>query len=328
MQTTKLGSQGLEVGAIGLGCMGMSFSYAPFPPIEDSIQVIRKAYELGVTMFDTAEVYGPYNNEEIVGQAIAPFRKDICVATKFGFNIQNGQIAGLNSRPEHIRKVVDESLKRLNVEKIDLLYQHRVDPEVPIEDVAGTVGDLVKEGKVLYFGLSEAGAQTIRKAHATFPVSALQSEYSLWYRNHELEILPTIQELGIGLVAYSPLGKGFLTGKMDEKRTFEAGDIRGVIPRFTEEARIANKALLDALQKIADAQQCSLGQLALAWVVARHTQYVPIPGTTKIHRLEENVAAAAIELSVEQVQELNEISEKIAILGARYPEASEKATGR
>jgi len=328
MQTTKLGSQGLEVGAIGLGCMGMSFSYAPFPPIEDSIQVIRKAYELGVTMFDTAEVYGPYNNEEIVGQAIAPFRKDICVATKFGFNIQNGQIAGLNSRPEHIRKVVDESLKRLNVEKIDLLYQHRVDPEVPIEDVAGTVGDLVKEGKVLYFGLSEAGAQTIRKAHATFPVSALQSEYSLWYRNHELEILPTIQELGIGLVAYSPLGKGFLTGKMDEKRTFEAGDIRGVIPRFTEEARIANKVLLDALQKIADAQQCSLGQLALAWVLARHPQYVPIPGTTKIHRLEENVAAAAIELSVEHVQELNDISEKIAILGARYPEASEKATGR
>ncbi len=328
MKTRKLGSQGLEVGAIGLGCMGMSFSYAPFPPIEESIALIRKAYEYGVTMFDTAEVYGPFTNEELLGQAIAPFRKNICIATKFGFNIQDGKMMGLNSRPEHIKKVVDQSLMRLNVEKIDLLYQHRVDPEVPIEEVAGTVGDLVKEGKVLYFGLSEAGAQTIRKAHATFPVSALQSEYSLWYRNHEHEILPTIQELGIGLVAYSPLGKGYLTGKLDEKRTFEPGDIRGVIPRFTEEARLANKALLDALHGLALLKNCSLGQLALAWVLARHPQYIPIPGTTKIHRLEENIAAESIGLTEKEVLELNEISEQIAVVGARYPEASEKATGR
>ncbi|MEY2792139.1 MAG: hypothetical protein RJA76_131 [Bacteroidota bacterium] len=328
MKTRKLGSQGLEVGAIGLGCMGMSFSYAPFPPIEESIALIRKAYEYGVTMFDTAEVYGPFTNEELLGQAIAPFRKNICIATKFGFNIQDGKMMGLNSRPEHIKKVVDQSLMRLNVEKIDLLYQHRVDPEVPIEEVAGTVGDLVKEGKVLYFGLSEAGAQTIRKAHATFPVSALQSEYSLWYRNHEHEILPTIQELGIGLVAYSPLGKGYLTGKLDEKRTFEPGDIRGVIPRFTEEARLANKALLDALHGLALIKNCSLGQLALAWVLARHPQYIPIPGTTKIHRLEENIAAESIGLTEKEVLELNEISEQIAVVGARYPEASEKATGR
>lgn len=328
MQKRKLGSQGLQVGAIGLGCMGMSFSYAPFPPIEDSIELIRKAYDLGVTMFDTAEVYGPFDNEEIVGKAIAPFRKDICVATKFGFNIQDGKMMGLNSRPDHIRKVVDQSLKRLNVEKIDLLYQHRVDPEVPIEDVAGTVGDLVKEGKVLYFGLSEAGAQTIRKAHATFPITALQSEYSLWYRNHEHEILPTIQELGIGLVAYSPLGKGFLTGTMDEKQTFQDGDIRKVIPRFSEEARIANRTLLDALQTIANEMNCTLGQLALAWVLARYPEYVPIPGTTKIHRLKENVEASEIEFSAHQLQTLNDLSEKIAILGARYPDASEKATGR
>ncbi len=328
MKKRKLGSQGLEVGAIGLGCMGMSFSYAPFPPIEESIALIHKAYELGVTMFDTAEVYGPFTNEELLGQAIAPFRNNISIATKFGFNIQDGKIMGLNSRPEHIKKVVDQSLKRLNVEKIDLLYQHRVDPEVPIEEVAGTVGDLVKEGKVLYFGLSEAGAQTIRKAHATFPVSALQSEYSLWYRNHEHEILPTIQELGIGLVAYSPLGKGYLTGKLDEKRTFEPGDIRGVIPRFTEEARLVNRKLLDAMHGLAQVKNCSLGQLALAWVLARHPQNIPIPGTTKIHRLEENIAADSIELTDKEVLELNNISEQIAILGARYPEASEKATGR
>jgi len=328
MQTRKLGSQGLEVSAIGLGCMGMTFSYAPFPDKKDSIELIRKAYELGVNFFDTAEVYGPYNNEELVGEAIAPFRKEAIVATKFGFHIDGGKIAGLNSRPENIRKVCDASLQRLNVEKIDLFYQHRVDPNVPIEDVAGTVADLVKEGKVLHFGLSEAGAQTIRKAHHVFPVSALQSEYSLWYRNHEQEILPTIYELGIGLVAFSPLGKGFLTGKIDEKRTFAAEDIRNVIPRFSEEARIANKAILDALQEVAEEKKCTLGQLALAWVLAKHPQNVPIPGTTKLHRLEENVAAASINLSGSDMQNLNDISEKIAILGARYPEATEKATGR
>lgn len=327
MQTRKLGNQGLEVSAIGLGCMGMSFSYAPFPPKEDSIKLIRQAVEQGVTFFDTAEVYGPYTNEEIVGEALAPFKNETTIATKFGFDIQDGKMVGVNSRPDNIRRAVEGSLKRLNVDAIDLLYQHRVDPNVPIEDVAGMVKDLIQEGKVKYFGLSEAGATTIRKAHAVMPVSALQSEYSLWTRQHEAEIIPTIEELGIGFVPFSPLGKGFLTGTIDENRKFESGDIRAVIPRFTEEARLANKALVEIISTFAQKHNATNAQIALAWVLARNSMTVPIPGTTKLHRLIENIGAANLTLSAEEIAELTHASEEVQIVGARYTEAMEKSTG-
>lgn len=327
MQKRKLGNQGLEVSAIGLGCMGMSFGYAPFPPKEDSINLIHKAVELGVNFFDTAEVYGPYNNEEIVGEALAPLRDKVVIATKFGFNIVDGKSTGVNSKPEQIKRAAEGSLKRLKVDVIDLLYQHRVDPNVPIEDVAGTVKDLIAQGKVKYFGLSEAGAQTIRRAHAVQPVSALQSEYSLWTRQHEKEIIPTIEELGIGLVAFSPLGKGFLAGKIDENTKFQQGDIRGILPRYTEQARVANKSLLDLLQQFAERKNATTAQIALAWVLAQKPWIVPIPGTTKLHRLQENVGAANIEFTKDELQQLTNASSNIKIEGERYTEAMEKSTG-
>ena len=327
MQTRKLGNQGLEVSAIGLGCMGISFSYYPFPEKKDAINLLQKAVELGVNFFDTAEVYGPYTNEEVVGEALAPLRDKIIIATKFGFNIQDGKMMGVNSKPEQIRKAVEGSLKRLKTDIIDLLYQHRVDPNVPIEDVAGTVKELIKEGKVKYFGLSEAGAQTIRRAHAVQPVSALQSEYSLWTRQHEKEIIPAIEELGIGLVAFSPLGKGFLTGKIDEHTKFAQGDIRNIIPRFTEDARAANQALLDLINQFAEKKKATPAQIALAWVLAQKPWIVPIPGTTKLHRLQENIGAANIKFSKEELQEMEEASSHIKIEGERYPEALEKTTG-
>lgn len=327
MPIRKLGNTGLEVSAIGLGCMGMTFSYTPFPEKKDMIVLLRKAKEQGVTFFDTAEVYGPYNNEELLGEALAPYRKDIMIATKFGFNITEGKIAGLSSRPEIIKKAVEGSLKRLKTDVIDLLYQHRVDPDVPIEDVAGTVKELIQQGKVKYFGLSEAGANTIRRAHAVQPVAALQSEYSLWTKQHEKEIMPTIEELGIGLVAFSPLGKGFLAGKIDEHTKFGEGDIRAVLPRYTEEARIANKALLDILNQFAEKRNATPAQIALAWVLAQKPWIVPIPGTTKLHRLTENIAAASIVLTVEELKEIEKASSQIQIMGTRYNEAMEKSTG-
>ncbi len=327
MQKRKLGNSGLEVSAIGLGCMGMSFSYAPFPEEKDSIALIHEAVKQGITFFDTAEVYGPYTNEELLGKALKSYRNDVVIATKFGFNIQDGKMAGVTSHPADIRKAVEGSLKRLKIDIIDLLYQHRVDPAVPIEDVAGTVKDLIQEGKAQYFGLSEAGANTIRKAHAIHPVAALQSEYSMWTRQHEKEIIPTIEELGIGLVAFSPLGRGFLAGKMDEKTQFMPGDMRSVIPRFTEEARIANKTLVDVLHAIAAKRNATAAQIALAWVLAQKPWIVPIPGTTKLHRLTENNGAATIQLSAEELQELETVSAQVTIVGARYTEAQEKATG-
>lgn len=327
MQKRKLGNQGLQVSAIGLGCMGMSFSYYPFPEKEDAINLIGKAVEQGVNFFDTAEVYGPYVNEELVGEALEPYKDKVIIATKFGFNIQDGKSIGVNSKPEQIRKAVEGSLKRLRVDVIDLLYQHRVDPNVPIEDVAGTVKDLIKEGKVKYFGLSEAGAQTIRRAHAIQPVSALQSEYSLWTRQHEKEIIPTIEELGIGLVAYSPLGKGFLTGKIDANTKFQQGDFRNTLPRFTEDARKSNQALLDLIDEYARAKNATPAQIALAWVLAQKPWIVPIPGTTKLHRLKENIGAATIEFTTEELKQIEEVSSHIKIEGGRYPEALEKTTG-
>lgn len=327
MQKRKLGNEGLEVSAIGLGCMGMSFSYYPFPQKADAIHLIRKAVEQGVNFFDTAEVYGPYSNEELVGEALEPYKGKVIIATKFGFNIQNGKMAGVNSKPEQIKKAVEGSLKRLKVDVIDLLYQHRVDPKVPIEDVAGTVKDLIKEGKVKYFGLSEAGAHTIRRAHAVQTVSALQSEYSLWTRQHEKEIIPTIKALGIGLVAFSPLGKGFLTGKIDANTKFEAGDFRNHLPRFTEEARKANAALLDVIEKFAQQKNATPAQIALAWVLAQKPWIVPIPGTTKLHRLTENNGAAAIAFTAAELNAIEEASAQIKILGDRYPEMLERATG-
>ena len=329
MKKRTLGNQGLEVSAIGLGCMGMSFGYAPFPPKEDSIALIRSAVEQGVTFFDTAEVYGPFTNEELVGEALAPFKKDVIIATKFGFKIDRVQMkyGGVNSHPDNIRLVAEESLKRLKIEVIDLFYQHRVDPNVPIEDVAGTVKDLIQEGKVKYFGLSEAGANTIRRAHAVQPVSALQSEYSLWTRQHEAEIIPTIEELGIGFVPFSPLGKGFLTGAIDENRKFEAGDIRAVIPRFTEEARIANKALVDVIAAFAQKHNATNAQIALAWVLAQKPWIVPIPGTTKIHRLTENNGAVNVTFTDSELAELTAASEVVKVMGTRYTEAMEKSTG-
>jgi aryl-alcohol dehydrogenase-like predicted oxidoreductase len=327
IQKRTLGNSGLEVSAIGLGCMGMSFGYGPAADKQEMISLIRKAVEYGVTFFDTAEVYGPYTNEELVGEALAPFRNEVVIATKFGFNIQDGKMTGVDSRPEHIKKVVEESLKRLGTDVIDLYYQHRVDPNVPIEDVAGTVKDLISEGKVKYFGLSEAGAGTIRRAHVVQPVAALQSEYSLWTRQHETEIIPTIEELGIGLVAFSPLGKGFLAGKIDENTKFAEGDIRNILPRYTEEARVANKALLDLLSQFAAKRNATPAQIALAWVLAQKPWIVPIPGTTKLHRLTENIGAAYIELTAQELKEIEVASAHITITGNRYTEAMEKSTG-
>lgn len=317
----------MEVSAIGLGCMGMSFGYGPAGEKSEMVNVIRSAVEQGVTFFDTAEVYGPFTNEELVGEALEPFKGDVVIATKFGMNIQDGKMNGVNSRPENIRRVADASLQRLRVDAIDLFYQHRVDPNVPMEDVAGTVKDLIQEGKVKHFGLSEAGANTIRRAYAVQPVTALQSEYSLWTRKHEQEIIPTIEELGIGLVAYSPLGKGFLTGKIDENTTFAEGDIRNVLPRYTEEARVANKALLDLIQQFAERKDASPAQIALAWVLAQKPWIVPIPGTTKSHRLTENIGAASIQLTAEELQEMEAASAQIMVVGDRYTEQMEKATG-
>jgi aryl-alcohol dehydrogenase-like predicted oxidoreductase len=327
MQKRTLGNSNLEVSALGLGCMGMSYGYGPAGDTKEMTAVIHAAIAQGVTFFDTAEVYGPFSNEILLGQALAGFRNQVVIATKFGFNIQDEKIAGLNSRPENIRKVAEASLKRLKIDEIDLFYQHRVDPNVPIEDVAGTVQDLIREGKVKHFGLSEAGASTIRRAHAVQPVTALQSEYSLWTRQHEREIIPTIEELGIGLVAFSPLGRGFLTGKMDENTKFAEGDLRNILPRYTEEARAANKALLDLLHQFANRRNATPAQIALAWVLAQKPWIVPIPGTTKLHRLTENIAAAAITLTPDEVQEMVTTSEQIEVVGTRYTEALEGTTG-
>ncbi|WP_461083718.1 aldo/keto reductase [Spirosoma flavus] len=327
MQKRHLGNSNLDVSAIGLGCMGMSYGYGPPKDNKEMITLLRNAVDQGITFFDTAEVYGPYINEELVGEALEPFKGDVVIATKFGFNIQDGKMAGVNSRPDNIRSVAEASLKRLRVDVIDLFYQHRVDPNVPIEDVAGTVKDLIQEGKVKHFGLSEAGAQTIRRAHAVQPVTALQSEYSLWTRQHEKEIIPTIEELGIGFVAFSPLGRGFLTGKIDENTQFAEGDLRNTLPRYTEEARVANKALLDLLQQFAERRNATSAQIALAWVLAQKPWIVPIPGTTKLHRLTENNGAAAIQLTAEELQEIEHASAQIDVVGDRYTEQMEKSTG-
>ena len=330
MKKRVLGRSNLEVSAIGLGCMGMSFGYGPAADTTEMISLIRKAVELGVTFFDTAEVYGPYINEALVGEALEPFRYEVSIATKFGFQLKpdgSPGYIGLNSRPERIREVADASLRRLRVEAIDLFYQHRVDPEVPIEDVAGAVQELIIAGKVRHFGLSEAGAGTIRRAHAVQPVTALQNEYSLWTRSPEVEIIPTLEELGIGLVAYSPLGKGFLTGKIDESTSFESNDFRNILPRFTPEARKANQAVVELLGRIGNRIGASPAQIALAWVLARKPWIVPIPGTTKLSRLEENLDAAQIELSSKDLAEIDAAAAEIKIDGARYPEHIEKMTG-
>ena len=330
MQRRKLGKSGLEVSALGLGCMGMTFSYKPFPEKPASIALLRAAVERGVDFFDTAEVYGPFNNEELVGEALEPFRERVVIATKFGFDINPDGSRGtkpVNSNPAHIKQSVEGSLKRLRTDVIDLYYQHRVDPEVPIEDVAGAVKDLIAEGKVKHFGLSEAGAQTIRRAHAVQPVAALQSEYSLWYRKPEEEIIPLLEELGIGFVPFSPLGKGFLTGKMDESRTFDQSDIRSSIPRFSPEARKANQALVDLLAEIGKSKNATPAQIALAWLLAQKPWIVPIPGTTKLHRLEENIGAGNLELTKEDLRAIEDVAAKIEVQGARYPEHIEKMTG-
>ena len=328
MQKRKLGSSGLEVSAIGLGCMSMSSGYGPPGDKQKMIELIRAAVARGVTFFDTAEVYGPYANEELVGEALAPFRGGVVIATKFGFRIVDGKQAGLDSRPEHIRQVAEASLKRLGIEAIDLFYQHRVDPDVPIEDVAGAVKELIRAGKVRHFGLSEAGVQTIRRAHAVQPVSAVQSEYSLWWRSPEADVLPALEELGIGFVPFSPLGKGFLTGKIDESTTFDSSDFRNLVPRFTPEARKANKALVDQLAAIAARRQVSAAQLALAWLLARKPWIVPIPGTTKLQRLEENIGAAALALGADDLREIERTASKIVVQGERYPEHLQRLVGR
>jgi aryl-alcohol dehydrogenase-like predicted oxidoreductase len=331
MQKRKLGSSGLEVSALGLGCMGMSFGYGPPADEQEMIGLVRKAVERGVTFFDTAEVYGPFTNESLVGEALEPFRGQVAIATKFGFKLKadgSPGFEGLDSRPGHVKEVAEASLKRLRVDAIDLFYQHRVDTEVPIEDVAGTVKDLIQEGKVKHFGLSEASAKTIRRAHAVQPVTALQSEYSLWTRGPEAEILPTLEELGIGFVPYSPLGKGFLTGKMDDKTTLDKSDFRAILPRFTPEARKANRALVDLLARIGEKKKATPAQIALAWLLAQKPWIVPIPGTTKLHRLEENVAAATVELTEEDLREIEDAASKIQVEGARYPEHIERMTGR
>jgi aryl-alcohol dehydrogenase-like predicted oxidoreductase len=334
MKKRTLGKSNLEVSALGLGCMGMSFSYGPPKDKQEMISLLRAAVERGVTFFDTAEVYGPFTNEELVGEALAPFREQVVIATKFGFDLSPNfdprgmkGSPGLNSRPEHIKQAVEDSLKRLKVDAIDLLYQHRVDPDVPIEDVAEAVKELIQQGKVKHFGLSEAGVQTIRRAHAVQPLTALQSEYSLWTRTPEKEVIPTLEELGIGFVAYSPLGKGFLAGKMDEKTTFDSSDFRSTLPRFTPEALKANQALIKLLNSIAERKKAIPAQIALAWLLAQKPWIVPIPGTTKLHRLEENIGAVAIELTSDDLREIDSASSKIKVEGARYPEKLEKMTG-
>jgi len=330
MQKRTLGKSGLEVSALGLGCMGMSFGYGPPHDTQEMIALIRAAVERGVTFFDTAEVYGPFTNETLVGEALAPFRGRVAIATKFGFKLDpaTGKQVGLDSRPVHIREVVAASLKRLKVETIDLLYQHRVDPEVPIEEVAGTVKELIREGKVKHFGLSEAAALTIRRAHAVQPVAALQSEYSLWWRAPEQDVMPVLEELGIGFVPFSPLGKGFLTGKIDASTTFDSSDFRNIVPRFTAEARAANQAVVDLLAQVAERKGATPAQVALAWLLAQKAWIVPIPGTTKLHRLEENLGSATVELSAEELGEIDAAASGITFLGARYPEFLEKLTGR
>ena len=330
MQKRKLGKSNLEVSALGLGCMGMSFGYGPAADKKEMISLIRTAVERGVTFFDTAEVYGPFTNEQLVGEALAPVREQVVIATKFGFNLDpnTGKQAGLDSRPEHIKEVVEGSLKRLKVGAIDLFYQHRVDPDVPIEDVAGAVKDLIQQGKVKHFGLSEAGAKTIRRAHAVQPVTAVQSEYSLWWRRPEAEVLPALEELGIGFVPYSPLGKGFLTGKINENTKFDSTDFRNIVPRFAPEARKANQALVDLLGKIAERKKATPAQIALAWLLAQKPWIVPIPGTTKLNRLEENIGAVAVELTPDDLREIESAASKITVQGARYPEDLERLTGR
>ena len=330
MQKRKLGNSNLEVSAIGLGCMGMSFGYGPPVDQQTGISLIRSAVERGVTFFDTAEVYGPFTNEELVGEALAPVREQVVIATKFGFDIDpaTGQQRGLNSRPQHIKEVAEASLKRLKTGVIDLFYQHRVDPDVPIEDVAGAVKDLIRQGKVRHFGLSEAGAQTIRRAHAVQPVAALQSEYSLWWREPEAEVLPTLAELGIGFVAFSPLGKGFLTGAISADTTFDKTDFRNIVPRFAPEARKANQAVVDLLGKLAAQKQATPAQIAIAWLLARKPWIVPIPGTTKLHRLEENVGAAAVNLTPDDIGTIDRAVSEITVQGARYPEHLQQLVGR
>ena len=329
MQKRKLDKNNLEMSAIGLGCMGMSFGYGPAKDKNEMISLLRKAVELGITFFDTAEMYGPFTNEELVGEALAPFRKQVVIATKFGLKISpKGEQIGLDSRPEHIKEVANASLKRLRSDVIDLFYQHRVDPNVPIEDVAAAVKDLIQEGKVKHFGLSEPGVQTIRRAHAVQPVAAVQNEYSLWWRKPEEEVLPALEELGIGFVPFSPLGRGFLTGKVNENTTFDSSDLRNTLPRFTPEARKANQALVDLLGGIAKRRKATSAQIALAWLLAQKPWIVPIPGTTKLHRLEENIGAASIELTLDDLREIETAASEIEVQGDRYPEHLEQMTGR
>jgi aryl-alcohol dehydrogenase-like predicted oxidoreductase len=330
MQKRKLGKSNLQVSALGLGCMGLSFGYGPAVDKQQGISLIRAAVERGVTFFDTAEVYGPFTNEELVGEALAPFREQVVIATKFGFKIDpnTGKQAGLDSSPQHIKEVAEASLKRLKTDVIDLLYQHRVDPNVPIEDTAGAVKDLIQQGKVTHFGLSEAGVQTIRRAHAVQPVAALQSEYSLWWREPEAEVIPTLDELGIGFVPFSPLGKGFLTGAIKEDTQFDKTDFRNIVPRFTAENRKANQAVVDLIGKFAQQKKATPAQIALAWLLPQKPWIVPIPGTTKLHRLEENIGAAAVELTPEDLRQLDVATSKIAVQGARYPEELQKLVGR
>ncbi|TMI65024.1 MAG: aldo/keto reductase [Bacteroidetes bacterium] len=329
MQKRKLGNSGLEVSALGLGCMGMSFGLGPAADKKEMIALMRKAVEMGVTFFDTAEVYGPFTNEELVGEALEPFKGQVAIATKFGWKPNaEGKWSDLDSRPEHIKQVCEASLKRLRVDVIDLFYQHRVDLEVPIEEVAGAVKDLIKEGKVKHFGLSEAGVKTIRKAHAVQPVAALQSEYSLWWRQPEEELLPTLEELGIGFVPFSPLGKGFLTGKIDENTKFDSTDFRNVVPRFSQEARKANQSMIDLLNNIAAKKNATPAQVALAWLMAQKPWIVPIPGTTKLHRLEENMGSVNIEFTADELQEIDNASSEIKVQGERYPEQLQKLVGR
>ena len=328
MQKRKLGKSGLEVSAIGFGCMGLNFSYGQGIERRDAIALLHAAVECGVTFFDTAEAYGPFSNEELVGEGLAPFRGQVVIATKFGFKVApNSRPSGVDSRPEHIRQVAEASLKRLKVDTIDLFYQHRVDPNVPIEEVAGAVKDLIQQGKVRHFGLSEAGARTIRRAHAVQPVTALQSEYSLWFREHEREVLPTVEELGIGFVPYSPLGRGFLTGKMDETTPFDKSDFRSGLPRFTPEARRANQSLIALLARIAERKKATPAQIALAWLLAQKPWIVPIPGTTKLPRLEENIAATDVELTPEDLRDIESSASKIPVQGERYPEELQRMTG-
>jgi aryl-alcohol dehydrogenase-like predicted oxidoreductase len=327
MQKRKLGKSNLEVSALGLGCMGLSYGYGPATDKQEAISLLRTAVERGITFFDSAEAYGPFKNEELLGEALAPVRDQVVIATKFGFTFEGDKQSGTDSRPEHIKQVAEASLKRLKTDHIDLFYQHRVDPDVPIEDVAGAVKDLIQEGKVKHFGLSEAGVKTIRRAHAVQPVTALQSEYSLWTRTPEKEVIPTLEELGIGFVPFSPLGRGFLTGKIDESTSFDKSDIRNIVPRFTPEARKANQALVDLLRQIADRKHATPAQIALAWLLAQKPWIVPIPGTTKLHRLDENIGAVSVELTSDDLHEIDSAAAKIGVQGARYPEELERRTG-